>query len=325
MHAGTWADVAAQSIVHGFVCAVVVEALIRLWRVAAPTERLGLRLLAVIGPLVVSPALVLAFPARASDEFRDHFAVFTARHWEDVRVLGVPLFSVWLGALTASAVALLVMDLKPLLRRRRELPAAPVPPALERTVEALAAPLRVAAPPVRFLDIAGPVLFCTGVRRPTIVVSRGTLELLDGEELEAAIAHELAHLSARDPSVSWTLMGVRLLLFFNPAVQVVARAMARDAAARADERAGRVGDRVALASALLKLFRATNGDAAGGISRTLPFATALAEPFRRARTLDVEARCLRLLEPVPAHRPELAAARVLLAAAGLFLLTVVVA
>jgi Zn-dependent protease with chaperone function len=325
MQAGTWADVAAQSIVHGFVCAVVVEALIRLWRVAAPTERLALRLLAVIGPLAVSPALVLAFPSRASDEFRDRFAVFTARHWEDVRVLGVPLFTAWLTVLAGCALALLVMDLRPLVRRRRPLAEAPVPPALERTVEALAAPLRVTAPPVRFLDLSGPVLFCTGVRYPRIVISRGTLELLDAEELEAAIAHELAHLSARDPSVSWTLMAVRCLLFFNPAVQVVARAMSRDAEARADERAGTVGDRVALASALLKLFRATSGNAVAAPSRTLPFAGALAEPFRRARTLDVESRCLRLLRPTPAERPALAAARVVLAAGGLFLLTVVIA
>ena len=327
MHVGTWVDVAAQSIVHGFVAAVVVEALIRVWKVRSPGERLGLRHLAVVGPLLVSPALVLAWPGRGGEEFRDRFALFTARHWEDVRVLGVPLFWVWLGGLAAAGAALLWMDLGPLLRGRRKPPpaAAPAPPSLERTVAVLAGPLHVRPPPVRYLDLPAPVLFCTGVRRPAIVVSRGTLELLDGEELEAALAHELSHLAARDPAVSWALMAARTALFFNPAVQVVARAMARDAEARADERAGAFGDRAALASALLKLYRATHGRTPAAVRRTLPFAGALSEPFRRARTLDVERRCRRLLEPGPPPHDGLWPARLVLAATGLALLLVGVA
>ncbi len=326
MHAGTWADVAAQSIVHGFVFAVVVEALIRLWRVRSASERLALRLLAVVEPPVVSPALVLAFPARAGDEFRERFAVFTARHWDDVQVLGVPLFPVWLAAMSAAALALLVMDLRPVLAARgRALVGGPPPPGIDRTVCALAAQLRVAPPPVRFVELDQPVLFCTGIRHPQIIVSRGTLELLDPEELEAALAHEIAHLSARDPTASWSLMAVRTVLFFNPAVQVVARVMARDAEARADERAATAADRVALASALLKLFRTTFRPGAAAVPRTLPFASALAEPFRRARTLDVEVRCRRLLdEGVLRHRP-VAAARVVLAAAGILALALVIA
>jgi hypothetical protein len=120
-------------------------------------------------------------------------------------------------------------------------------------------------------------------------------------------------------------MALRTVAFFNPAVQVVARAMARDAEARADERAGAVGDRVALASALLKLYRATHGRTPPAVRRTLPLAGALAEPFRRARTLDVESRCRRLLEPGPARRRPLGAARVALAAGGIALLLAVVA
>jgi Zn-dependent protease with chaperone function len=324
MHVGTWADVLAQSIVHGFVAAVVVEALIRLWTVRSSRERLALRLLAVAGPLVVSPALVLAWPERASDEFRDRFAIFTARHWEDVQVLGVPVFLVWLLAVAAAGAALLAMDLWPLVApRRRAAAACTPPPELPRAVARLAASFGVDGTSVRYLDAATPILFCTGVRQPTIVVSRGTLALLDAEELDAALAHELAHVAERDPAKSWGMMAARTLLFFNPAVQVVARAMAREAEARADERSGAVAGRVPLASALLKLYRATHrGAPAPG--RALPLAGAVAEPFRRARTLEIESRCRRLLEPGEPPRP-LVAARVALAASGLAALLVMVA
>ena len=104
------------------------------------------------------------------------------------------------------------------------------------------------------------MLFCTGTRRPRVVISRSAVELLDRDELAAALAHELAHLERRDPTLSWALMGARALMWFNPGVQVLVRAIARDAERIADERAGQAcGDRLALASGLLKLYRATEG------------------------------------------------------------------
>jgi hypothetical protein len=106
---------------------------------------------------------------------------------------------------------------------------------------------------------------------------------------------------------------------------VLVRAITRDAEARADERAGRVRDRVALASALLQMYRVTHGATPAAVRRTLPFAAALAEPFRRARTLDLERRCCTLLEPGPAPRSPVAGARLTLAAAGIAALLVVVA
>ena len=144
------------------------------------------------------------------------------------------------------------------------------------------------------------------MRRHAIVVSRGAVTLLDPQELRAALAHELAHLARHDPGASWAVMAARALMWFNPAFQVLSRALARDAEWLADERAAEAcGDRLALASGLIKLHRAT----AGGVPvrRTLPFAAALAEPLARVRSLDVEVRCRRLLDGAPASLPYLRA------------------
>jgi hypothetical protein len=94
------------------------------------------------------------------------------------------------------------------------------------------------------------------------------------------------------------MLGLRCLMGWNPTFQVLARAMARDAERRADERGVALGaDRLALASALLKLHRAT-----GGVEgrRTLVFGGALAGTLRRARSHDVERRVRALLRPAPA-------------------------
>jgi Zn-dependent protease with chaperone function len=215
------------------------------------------------------------------------------------------------------------MDLVPLLRGWRRPPPRPATPdpasaAALGELPALAAALAIPVPPVVFLDRDAPVLFCTGVRTPSVVVSRGALRLLDPDELRAALAHELAHVARRDPAGSWAVMGARALMWFNPAFQVLSRAIARDAEWLADETAAAAcGDRLALASGLLKLHRATAASAsAGRVRRTLPLAGALAEPLARVRSLDVEVRCRRLLDGPPARLPFLRA-RVALAAGSL--------
>jgi len=316
-----WAEIAAQAVFHTLVASLFVEALVRSWRVREPRQRMALRLVALGYPLVLFPALVLLFPARAGEDFRDGWALLAGVRWDEVRLLGVGLFRWWLGALVAAGVALFLLDLLPLLAARRRPAPVPCTPdeasaaALGDALPRLAAALGVRPPPVIFLDRVQPVLFCTGVRRHAIVISRGAVALLDPGELRAALAHELAHLARHDPAASWVVMGARALMAFNPAFQVLSRAIARDAEWLADERAAEVcGDRVALASALLKLHRASTRPPA--VPRTLPFATTLAEPLARVQSLDIEARCRRLLAPAPARLP-FPIARLALAGASL--------
>jgi Zn-dependent protease with chaperone function len=153
---------------------------------------------------------------------------------------------------------------------------------------------------VVYLDRPGPALYCAGVRRPAVYVSRGALALLDDGELHAALAHEAAHAERKDPERSWVVMGLRAVMCLNPTFQILARTLARDAERLADERGAELGaDRLALASGLIKLHRSTGG----GGRRTLVFGGALAGPFRRARSLDVELRARALLAPAPARLP----------------------
>jgi Zn-dependent protease with chaperone function len=316
-----WDELAAQAIFHALAAALFVEALVRSWGVREPRQRMALRAVALAYPVALFPALLAAFPFRGGEEFGDAWALLSGRRWGDLRLLGVPLLHWWVGAFAAAGTALFLLDLVPLLLARRRPAPVATPPgresaaALAEELPRLAAAFRLKVPPVVFLDRDAPVLFCTGVRRHAIVISRGALRLLDRDELRAALAHELAHLARHDPAASWGVMALRALLFFNPAFQVLSRAVAKDAEWLADEEAARVcGDRLALASGLIKLHRATS--AASPVRRTLPLAAALGEPLDRARSLAVEVRCRRLLDGPPAPLP-FGAARVLLAAGTL--------
>lgn len=330
MTAQRWMDFAGQAIFHTLVAALVIEALVRLWGVRQPEQRTGFRLLALGWPLLAVPALFLAFPAREAEAFRDSRAIFAGRHWDDLAFLGIGLYGWWIAIMGAAGLSLFLLDLVPWLRAR----SVQSPPWIARAPEArgaaealgrAAAALGMESPPLAWVAAGPPVLFCTGTRQPTVVVSRAAVELLDEQELAGALAHELAHLQRRDPTLSWALMGARALMWFNPGVQVLVRAIARDAERIADERAGTAcGNRLALASGLLKLYRATGGRAGGGGTGGRPLSAALAEPIARARDHDIELRCRALLGDPPAPVP-LARMRLAAAAAGLgFLLFFVV-
>lgn len=318
-HGARWAEIGAQAIFHALVAALFVEALVRSWGAREPRQRMALRAVALVYPVVAFPVLLAAFPFRGGEEFGDGWALFAGRRWDELRFLGIGFLHWWLSAFAAAGTALFLLDLIPLLaaRRRPRLASAAPDPASASALDelpALAAAFGLPTPPVVFLDRDAPALFCTGVRRHTIVVSRGALRLLDRRELRAALAHELAHLARHDPAASWILMAARALQFFNPAFQVLSRAIAKDAEWLADDEAARVcGDRLALASGLIKLHRATSG--APAVRRTLPFAAALADPLDRVRSLGVTVRCRRLLGERPAPLP-FGAIRVALAAAS---------
>ncbi|WP_237560585.1 M48 family metalloprotease [Halostella litorea] len=89
-------------------------------------------------------------------------------------------------------------------------------PELHAAVTRLAQQADLPTPAVRVVDTDLPNAFAVGTPgRGTVVVSTGLLELLDGDERDAVVAHELAHLKNRDSSlmtVAWVLPAVTYYL-----------------------------------------------------------------------------------------------------------------
>jgi len=132
--------------------------------------------------------------------------------------------------------------------------------------------------------------FVTGFLRPRVYVSRGLLSAAGrGEiDLDAVVAHEQAHVRGRDPLRN---LAARLALSFHlPGVgAAIARRLARAVESAADEQAAmRLGDRLRVADALVRMARL----------RTAPPAGALGFGGD-----DLEGRVRELLADHPADRP----------------------
>lgn len=108
---------------------------------------------------------------------------------------------------------------------------------------------------------AGALMLLAGVFRPRLYISERVLEALDPDELQAAVAHEVAHHRAWDNAkrhvlafapdlVSWTAHGRALEQRWQASAELAADAAAAD---------GRRQKAASLASALVKVARLSGG------------------------------------------------------------------
>ena len=103
--------------------------------------------------------------------------------------------------------------------------------------------------------VAGPWhgAYLSGVHRSQLTVSAPLVELLDEEELEAALAHESAHALHRDNPRGWSLLALGSVMFYNPVALIALQRISQDVEMACDDAAVVwTGRPLALASALLK-------------------------------------------------------------------------
>ena len=158
-----------------------------------------------------------------------------------------------------------------------------------------------------------PVIHTMG--RQALVLSTTTINMLDSEELEVVIAHELAHLTRQAHRVSQAALALRFLMFYNPVALLVSRRIINDNEKNCDDIAVHItGRQLALASGLLKVFHQIDAslvDTSSSRSRILPRINALED---RAYRYLIKERVERLVHPDKASDLPYQSFRVLLTA-----------
>ena len=111
-------------------------------------------------------------------------------------------------------------------------------------------------PPIRvgLVESQEPLALAVGGRERTILVSRGLLSLLERDEIETVVAHELMHLKHHDAEFKVFSRVLSRILFFDPFSKFFDPAVHREREYLADEMGARSSGRPAsLASALMKI------------------------------------------------------------------------
>jgi Zn-dependent protease with chaperone function len=139
------------------------------------------------------------------------------------------------------------------------------------------------------VDYPTAAAYCLPGLRSAIVISAGTLELLDSAELAAVLAHERAHLRERHDLVLLPFVALLNGFAWSPVARKAHQAVALLIEMHADDMARRHRPARELATALLRVGAAGGGLAPSG-------ALAAADPVLDC---DVAARVTRLLRPAP--------------------------
>lgn len=124
-------------------------------------------------------------------------------------------------------------------------------PALAQSLAPACERWKFPLPRLRVLDTPSPAAMGGWLGEPTVVVSRWLLEHLDGDELEAVLAHELAHLLRRGGTVLWVARLPRDSVWYLPWAGRTFELLETEEELEADPLAAKLtGQSLALASAL---------------------------------------------------------------------------
>lgn len=132
----------------------------------------------------------------------------------------------------------------------------PVKTELQATVMLLAQKLAITPPRVLLCTISSPLALTYGILHPTVVLSSWMIEHLDQCELEAVLAHELAHITRRDTFIGWIALLLRDAFCYLPTSWQAYQQLRQEKEFASDDLAIALTQRpVGLASALAKVWQ----------------------------------------------------------------------
>lgn len=221
----------AQAFSHSLIAALVVDRAIQAWGISSPIMRQRFSLIVIIFPIISFPLYQIMNPERGSLSFRLG-TLFDINRWLNLEIWGViPVNLLFLFMLLVTSLVFFFQEMVPVVRHTVETRAsdaeeeeAPDHHLVSMALEDLPGE----KPRISILDDDEFILFSTTGKRPTVFLSSGLVEKLDTEELQAAIAHEIAHISRNKRPLLVVVFVMRMLMFFNPVVLVEFRRMVQE-------------------------------------------------------------------------------------------------
>jgi Zn-dependent protease with chaperone function len=221
----------AQSFFHLLVSATIVGGAIRVWKISDPVITQRFHFLVILFPIFSFPLYQLANPQRGSIFFRQE-ALFDSNRWLHIALWGkVSLGIFFLFILFFTSMIFLVQELLPVLHHTLE-------SRRERTDEvefcdnsavvSALADLPGDKPEMLVLDDDENIIFSTTGRKAAVYLSSGLVNTLSEEQIQAAVAHELAHIERSRRPMLFVVFLLRIIMFFNPLVLLEFRRATQD-------------------------------------------------------------------------------------------------
>lgn len=246
-----------QSFFHALIASIIAGRAIRMLGVGDPRIKQRFYIMAIIVPVVCFPIYQIITPDRGSILFRLD-ALFDSGRWLNVSLFGkVPLAAIFGAILLITSLIFIFQEMLPVMRHMFEskggMPDAEPPQPGSRVSRALEG-LGMDMPAIYIFD-DDPMLFSRTGDDAAVFLSTGIIEKLSDEELQAAVAHELAHIRRSKRPLLMAAFLLRIPMFFNPIVMMEFRKAAHEEEKVCDDMAvAMTGGPAALAEAIKKFY-----------------------------------------------------------------------
>lgn len=293
----------AQTFCHSLIAALIVDRAIQAWGITSPMVRQRFSLIVMLFPIVSFPLYQLINPDRGSVTFRME-TLFDVNRWLNLELWGIiPVNLLFIAMLAVTTLVFLVQEMIPILMHTIE--ARRSSSEEEETVDH---PVMNDAmedfpgekPRISVIDDDEFLLFSTTGKKPTVYLSSGLVEGMDREQLQAAIAHEVAHIERNRRPLLVVVYLIRMLMFFNPVVLVEFRRMVQEEEKICDDAAVALTQRPGALAKILRKFNYSGEDLTLGKMKKLSTLSVALEDY--SHNVHLEGR-IRRLEQGLEHRP----------------------
>ncbi|MCL5422128.1 MAG: M56 family metallopeptidase [Nitrospirae bacterium] len=221
----------AQAFCHSLIAALIVDRAIQAWGITNPVIKQRFSLIVMIIPIFSFPLYQIINPERGSISFRLE-ALFDINRWLNLELWGkIPLNLLFILMLSITTLVFLFQEMIPILRHTlesRESSSEEEETADNPLIHKALENFPGEKSRVSVIDDDEFILFSTTGKSPTIFLSSGLVEALDTDQLQAAIAHEIAHITRNRRPLLVIVYIIRLLMFFNPVVLVEFRRIVQE-------------------------------------------------------------------------------------------------
>lgn len=250
-----------QSFFHLVISAIIVDTAIRVWKISDPRVTQRFRFLAILYPIFSFPLYQIVNPGRGSIFFRQE-AIFDSNRWLLLDLWGrIPLGIFFILMLFFTTMIFLLHELVPVVRHTLESRDEELGEEQycdnSSVIQALA-PLAGEKPEILVLEDDDHIVFSTTGKRAAVYISSGLVKTLTPEQVQAAVAHEIAHIERSKRPMLFIVFLMRILMFFNPIVLLEFRRATQDEEKICDDMAVSLTKKPhALSETLKKLYRGT--------------------------------------------------------------------
>ena len=214
----------AQSFFHALVATIITGAAIEAWKINSPLVRQRFRLAVILYAVFSFPLYQAINPGRSGMFFRLD-ALFDSSRWLDLSLWGVaPVYLFLLAVFIGTSAIFFLQEMIPILRHFIQPEVDPqlavIKPSDDSLVGRALSSLPRPVPDIFVIQEDEMIIFSTTWKNIAVYISTGLLKKLTPEEMQAVVAHEMAHIARSKRSDLLAGFVLRTFMFFNPVVLV---------------------------------------------------------------------------------------------------------